>query len=220
VEGGSRFRTAALVRGVLVRAGQHRRPDNVSQGIRNTYRSFLAGLAYPTFASLMRAHNDAEDFVPKMGAVGKVLATKDTGLKCMGYFVDLFSQLDAEDLLNFQPAWRPPDEKGVMRYLAPKTKVDGKDGFTFKPVSEPHSAKRGKLVILTPEDIGSASYAWSLPVSDRDRSLHGLYHDNKRGVYRFDKYGRDYPLDLTVELVAGGSVVRSYDIPNPGLRYD
>jgi hypothetical protein len=68
-------------------------------GIRNTHRSFIAALAFPTFGSYMRARSDHTDFPPtKSASLGltlqNYLLTYDEGLKRMQYFSDFVRDLN------------------------------------------------------------------------------------------------------------------------------
>jgi len=68
-------------------------------GIRNTYRNFIAALAFPTFGSLMRAHAGTADFPPTRAAqlgmsLLDYLLTQDNGLQRMQHFADFMRGLD------------------------------------------------------------------------------------------------------------------------------
>ena len=68
-------------------------------GIRNTHRSFIAALAFPTFGSLMRAHAEHADFPPTRAAqmgmsVQNYLLAQDPGLQRMQYFADFMRGLN------------------------------------------------------------------------------------------------------------------------------
>src|SRR5690606_7097423 len=65
------------------------------RGIRNTHRNFVAAMAFPTMASLMRNH--FTDSPPPNAAT----AGSDPGAIRMGYFADFFRTLN---MRNFTPS--------------------------------------------------------------------------------------------------------------------
>jgi hypothetical protein len=73
--------------------------NEVALGIRNTHRNFVAALAFPTFASLMRSHFNDASFVPtnapKAGlSIAQYLLSRDPGLDRMNYFANFYRELD------------------------------------------------------------------------------------------------------------------------------
>lgn len=73
--------------------------NDYTLGIRNTHRSFVAALAFPTFGSLMRAHANHADFPPTLAAqsgmsLQSYLLAQDEGLKRMQYFADFMRGLN------------------------------------------------------------------------------------------------------------------------------
>ncbi len=79
--------------------------EGLEPGIHNTYRNFIAGLAFPTMGSLMRAHEPESGFVPRVAknnnlSIYDYLTQKDTGMLYMKHFVDFFSDVD---FLDFYP---------------------------------------------------------------------------------------------------------------------
>jgi len=75
-------------------------------GIRNTHRSFIAALAFPTFGSLMRAHANHTDFPPtratQLGmSLQDYLLAYDPGLQRMQHFAEFMRDLNTA---AFSPA--------------------------------------------------------------------------------------------------------------------
>jgi hypothetical protein len=76
--------------------------NEISLGIRNTHRNFIAALAFPTMGSLMRAHASDADFPPRRAAemgmsLQEYLLAHDTGLQRMQYFADFMRGLNTSD---------------------------------------------------------------------------------------------------------------------------
>lgn len=91
--------------------------EGLKQGILNTYRNFIAGLAFPTMGSLMRAHEKDRGFVPELAksekqSVYAYLMENDTGMQCMAYFREFFADLD---ILDFSPASNKIRNPGLTR---------------------------------------------------------------------------------------------------------
>lgn len=80
--------------------------ERLFPGIHNTYRNFIAGLAFPTMGSLMRAHEMEKKFVPSNtvksdNSLYNYLMESDTGLQYMQYFKQFFKSLE---FCDFSPA--------------------------------------------------------------------------------------------------------------------
>ena len=91
--------------------------EGLEQGIRNTYRNFIAGLAFPTMGSLMRAHKKDKGFVPELAknkkqSVYNYLMENDSGMQCMQYFGSFFADLD---ILDFSPASEKIKKPDLLR---------------------------------------------------------------------------------------------------------
>ncbi|MCB9466559.1 MAG: hypothetical protein H6682_22880 [Candidatus Eisenbacteria bacterium] len=98
-------------------------------------------------------------------------------------------------------------------------KVDGPDGFLWKPESE----SNGNLVVLVPKEY--AHQVSSLQIQDGSGAVlaegrSNGYGNGGREHFRFDRPGGRFPEGVVVELkLKNGSVVR-YEIPTPSERYD
>ncbi len=76
--------------------------EGLAPGLQNTYRNFIAGLAFPTMGSLMRAHAADRSFVPDRAkdtgqTVYNYLMEKDTGMQCMQHFRSFFAGINTRD---------------------------------------------------------------------------------------------------------------------------
>lgn len=98
-------------------------------------------------------------------------------------------------------------------------KIDGADGFLFKPRSDGD----GRLVILLPREMTRDVASVTL----RDASGRVVDTGQSRGVanggrehFRFGKEGGAYPPDLTVEVKLRDGSTKQYSIPDPAKRYD
>lgn len=79
---------------------------DLRSGLRSTHRNFVAAMVFPTFGSLMRAHEKHEDFVPAAAAergldVERYLVEHDPGLRGMGEFVSFYRGVDTLDFSPF-----------------------------------------------------------------------------------------------------------------------
>jgi hypothetical protein len=80
--------------------------EGLNPGIHNTYRNFIAGLAFPTMGSLMRAHEKDSEFVPELAkkenrSISEYLMENDSGMQCMQYFSEFVTDLN---ILDYSPA--------------------------------------------------------------------------------------------------------------------
>lgn len=79
---------------------------DMTGGIRDTWRTFVAALGYPTFGSAMRAHEAMKGFAPTAAkqrglSLRDYLLQHDDGLRWMGHFAAFVKGLDT---LHFEPA--------------------------------------------------------------------------------------------------------------------
>ncbi|HUT32118.1 MAG TPA: DUF5060 domain-containing protein [Planctomycetota bacterium] len=79
---------------------------DMTEGIRDTYRTFVAALGHPTFGSAMRAHEAMKGFAPAAAqqrglSLKDYLLQHDDGLRWMGHFAAFVKDLDT---LRFEPA--------------------------------------------------------------------------------------------------------------------
>lgn len=99
------------------------------------------------------------------------------------------------------------------------TSMDGADGFLYKPVSE----SDGNLVILLPKEMAMQVVGLILKDEEGETVATGRsagYHNGGREHFRFNKPGKKYPDNLTVEVqMKDGSAV-TYTVPDSSLRYD
>ncbi|HPE74665.1 MAG TPA: DUF4038 domain-containing protein [Draconibacterium sp.] len=91
--------------------------EGINPGLRNTYRNFISGLAFPTMGSLMRAHVQDNVFVPQLAknngqTIYEYLMERDTGMQCMQYFGKFFANVNTED---FAPASEKIRNSGLTR---------------------------------------------------------------------------------------------------------
>lgn len=116
----------------------------------------------------------------------------------------------------------PPS--GVSRVVEPRgTRIDGPDGFLWKPISE----KGNFAVILLPPEMDQR--VDSVVIKDRagkviEQGIHPIPAERPDGPMRmkyvFKRRGAAYPENMTVEVrLKDGSVVE-YRIPKPGRRHD
>ncbi len=99
------------------------------------------------------------------------------------------------------------------------TSVDGDQGFVFKPESDHEK----KLVILLPPDLAGEVTDVTLKDEDGNTIEEGRssgYANGGREHFRFNRAGQDYPENITVEVSLADGTTTTYEIPNPGLRYD
>ncbi|MCB0332558.1 MAG: hypothetical protein KDD55_03600 [Bdellovibrionales bacterium] len=99
------------------------------------------------------------------------------------------------------------------------THIDGNDGFVFKPESDHEK----KLVVLLPSNL--ANNVTDLVLKDEDGNTieegrSSGYANGGREHFRFNRAGKDYPENITVEVSLSDGSTISYEIPNPELRYD
>lgn len=91
--------------------------EGQTPGIHNTYRNFIAGLAFPTMGSLMRAHEPERRFVPERAkeaglSVYDYLLERDTGMMYMQHFAEFFT---SAGFLDFSPAPDKIKDSGLTR---------------------------------------------------------------------------------------------------------
>ncbi len=98
-------------------------------------------------------------------------------------------------------------------------RIDGSEGFLWKPVSD----TTGKLVVLLPskwtgdiDEVVLKNEAGKII----DRGKFTSVANGEREHYRFDKPGKRYPENVTVEVTFNNGKTQQYTIPKPGKRYD
>ncbi len=98
-------------------------------------------------------------------------------------------------------------------------RVDGPNGFLWKPISD---GGQHKLVVLLPEKI--TARAKSVVIRDENgRVLERTRQNgdfNGRGIYRFKKEGGQYPPNSTVEVTLDDGRVKTYHVGDTSLRHD
>lgn len=99
-------------------------------------------------------------------------------------------------------------------------RVDGQNGFLWKPISD---GGQKKLVVLLPKDV--TQNATNCVIKDAngkvvgDAKQNGAFGDG-RGIYRFPKTGGEYPNGCTVEVRLKDGSVKRYPIGDTSLRHD
>jgi hypothetical protein len=96
-------------------------------------------------------------------------------------------------------------------------RIDGPQGFLFKPVSA-----HGSLVVLLSPSETSSTDSISLvdstgKVIEKEGQQGALAG---RGIYRFKKPGAQYPANLSVQIKHHDGSVRKISIPDPSKRWD
>ena len=91
--------------------------EGLYPGLHNTYRNFIAGLAFPTMGTLMRGHEKERGFVPAMAesknqTVYDYLMQSDSGMLGMQHFARFFEETGT---LPFSPAMHRVGEPGLHR---------------------------------------------------------------------------------------------------------
>lgn len=91
--------------------------EGLYPGLHNTYRNFIAGLAFPTMGTLMRGHEKERGFVPAMAenknqTVYDYLMQSDSGMLGMQHFARFFEETGT---LPFSPALHRVSEPGLHR---------------------------------------------------------------------------------------------------------
>lgn len=114
----------------------------------------------------------------------------------------------------------PPLSLDAAPVVTPQgTRVDGPDGFLFKPTSD----SDGNLVVLVPPKY--AHRVQSLQIVDisgnvvADGQSEG-YGNGGREHFRFNRPGRKLPPNVTVELRLDDGSRVAYQIPDPSRRFD
>lgn len=98
-------------------------------------------------------------------------------------------------------------------------RVDGQDGFLWKPISD---GGNKKLVVLLPKDV--TQNAKSCVIRDANGNVVGRANQsgdfNGRGIFRFAKEGGAYPHNCTVEVQLQDGTTKRYPIGDTSLRHD
>ncbi len=110
------------------------------------------------------------------------------------------------------PGGSAPGSRGGIR-------VDGPQGFLFKPVSD----SDGKLVVLLPKKFSGK--VKSLVIRDStgkviDKGRATGIGNGDREHFRFKKAGASYPPNVTVEVTLEDGTTKSWPIGDPSQRYD
>lgn len=98
-------------------------------------------------------------------------------------------------------------------------KVDGPQGFLFKPVSD----NDGKLVVLLPKGLTGEVEELVLRGPDGrvlERGRFTSVANGDREHFRFSRTGADYPPGVTVEAVMKDGSVKDWKIADPSQRND
>ena len=108
----------------------------------------------------------------------------------------------------------------VTTVTATGRKIDGADGFLFKPISQ----NERKLAVLLPESMAYNIDKVILRDAEGkavERGRFTSYGDTgTRAKYVFSKQGGSYPKDISIEVHGLDGKVTKYQIPDPSKRYD
>jgi hypothetical protein len=116
---------------------------------------------------------------------------------------------------------------GASQTVSPQgSKMDGTDGFLFKPVSQ-HG---GDLAILLPASLSTSVSQVLLKDSSGNVIEEGTHWApgfgaegdpaTARKKFSFKKPGASYPKNISVDVVMNNGSIVSYKIPDPSKRYD
>lgn len=101
----------------------------------------------------------------------------------------------------------------------PAVRVDGPDGFLWKPVSD---GGNKKLVVLLPKDM--TANVQDCVIRGPDGKVVGKSNQsgdfNGRGIFRFSKVGGEYPPNSTVEVTLKDGTVKKFLVKDPSVRND
>lgn len=113
----------------------------------------------------------------------------------------------------------PTKPASTTKVVAKGTKVDGADGFLWKPVSD----SDGRLVVLAPKDLTGRVVSMTVRTSAGAKLETSSYRgvgNGDREHHRFKKAGRDYPADCVAQFLLADGTARDYPIKAPSQRYD